>query len=103
METIPLTQLELNTTGRIKEIRCNSSIKRRLLDLGFIPNTPITPIMKSIAGDPIAYEIRNIIVAIRAQDAVKILVSKWAIWNKGTHNSFQKWNELCVPLFQLII
>ena len=79
METIPLTQLELNTTGRIKEIRCNSSIKRRLLDLGFIPNTPITPIMKSIAGDPIAYEIRNIIVAIRAQDADKILVSKWAI------------------------
>ena len=86
METIPLTQLELNTTGRIKEIRCNSSIKRRLLDLGFIRNTPITPIMKSIAGDPIAYEIRNIIVAIRAQDADKILVSRW--------------NKLCVPLFQ---
>ena len=77
METIkavPLTKLELNTTGIIKEIRCNSSIKRRLLDLGFVPNTPITPIIKSIAGDPIAYEIRNIIVAIRKQDADKILV-----------------------------
>ena len=77
METtkiLPLTKLGLNITGRIKEIRCNSSIKRRLLYLGFIPNTPITPILKSIAGDPIAYEIRNIIVAIRKQDADKILV-----------------------------
>ena len=74
METIPLTKLELGSTGRIKEISCNENIKRRLLDLGLIPNTPITPIMKSIAGDPIAYEVRNIILAIRKQDADKIIV-----------------------------
>ena len=74
METMPLTKLELGTTGRIKEINCNESIKRRLLDLGLIPNTPITPIMKSIAGDPIAYEVRNIILAIRKQDADNIIV-----------------------------
>ena len=74
METMPLTKLELGTTGRIKEINCNESIKRRLLDLGLIPNTHITPIMKSIAGDSIAYEVRNIILAIRKQDADKIIV-----------------------------
>ena len=74
METIPLTKLSLNTSGFIKEINCNNSIKRRLLDLGLIPNTEITPIMKSVAGDPIAYEVRNIILAIRKQDANKIVV-----------------------------
>ena len=31
METIPLTKLELNTSGFIKEINCKGSIKRRLL------------------------------------------------------------------------
>ena len=74
METIPLTKLELHSTGIIKEINCKSNIKRRLLDLGLIPNTSITPIMQSISGDPIAYEVRNIILAIRHQDAKKILV-----------------------------
>lgn len=74
METMPLTKLNLNQIGYIKEINCNDSIKRRLLDLGLIANTKITPIMKSITGDPIAYEVRNIILAIRKQDAEKIIV-----------------------------
>lgn len=74
METIPLTKLKLNQTGIIKEINCKNSIKRRLLDLGLIPSTPITPIMQSLSGDPIAYEVRNIILAIRKEDASKILV-----------------------------
>lgn len=75
MKTIPLTKLKLNQTGFIKEINCKSSIKRRLLDLGLVPSTSITPIMQSISGDPIAYEIRNIILAIRKEDASKIIVS----------------------------
>lgn len=74
METIPLTKLKLNQTGIIKGINCKNSIKRRLLDLGLIPSTPITPIMQSLSGDPIAYEVRNIILAIRKEDASKILV-----------------------------
>lgn len=74
MKTIPLTKLKLHSTGTIKEINCKNNIKRRLLDLGLIPNTPIIPIIQSISGDPIAYEVRNIILAIRKQDADKIIV-----------------------------
>lgn len=72
--TIPLTELELNITGIIREINCEASVKRRLFDLGLIPTTKITPIFCSLAGDPIAYEVRNIILAIRKQDAEKIMV-----------------------------
>lgn len=75
METIPLTKLELNTSGFIKEINCKGSIKRRLLDLGLVPNTKIVPVLKSVTGDPIAYEVRNIILAIRKQDADKIMIN----------------------------
>ena len=39
MENIPLTQLELNEPGFIKEIKCKHSIKRRLFDLRLVPNT----------------------------------------------------------------
>ena len=59
--------------GIIKEVNCNN-IKRRLFDLGFIPNTEITPIFKSVFSEPTAYLIRNIIIALRSEDAEKILV-----------------------------
>lgn len=74
MQIIPLSNLKLNSTGVIKEINCKSNIKRRLLDLGLIPNTEITPIIESVSGDPMAYEVRNIILAIRKEDSDKILV-----------------------------
>ena len=74
MSSMPLTKLRLNQTGIIKEINCKASVKRRLFDLGLIPNTDITPILESIAGDPVAYEVRNIILAIRKEDADKIIV-----------------------------
>ena len=74
METTALSQLKINQSGFIKDLNCNDSIKRRLLDLGLIPSTKITPILTSFSGDPIAYEVRNIILAIRKQDADKISV-----------------------------
>ena len=69
----PLSKLGIGKTGIIKEIKCNN-IKRRLYDLGFIPNTPITPIFRSIFNDPSAYNVRNITIALRNADADKILV-----------------------------
>ena len=74
METISLSKLKMNTIGYIKEINCEESVKRRFLDLGLIPNTKIEPILASITGDPIAYEVRNIVLAIRTQDADNIVV-----------------------------
>ena len=71
---IPLTNLKINSTAKINYINCSSNINRRLLDLGIIPNTPITPVFKSIGGDPIAYEIRDTVLAIRNQDAKNIFV-----------------------------
>lgn len=71
---IPLTELKINTTAKIDHINCEEHIKRRFLDLGIIPETPITPVFKSIGGDPIAYEIRDTLLAIRHQDAKNIFV-----------------------------
>lgn len=50
------------------------SLKRRLLDLGIINKTKITPILKSPSGDPTAYEIRGTLLAIRKEDAKQILI-----------------------------
>ena len=47
---IPLSKLPINQRGIIVELNCNSSIKRRLLDLGLVPGTYITPVFTSPFG-----------------------------------------------------
>lgn len=64
-----LDKLSLNKCGIIKNVCCNSSIKRRLLDLGLVPGTVITPVFKSPLGEPTAYEFRNTIISIRQEDS----------------------------------
>ena len=73
-KVIPLTDLGINCTAKIDHLDCAEHIKRRFLDLGIIPNTSITPVFKSISGDPIAYEIRDVLLAIRNQDAKNIFI-----------------------------
>ena len=68
--------LKLNETGIVQSLNCNGSLKRRLLDLGIIKGTKITPILKSPSGDPTAFEIRGTLIAIRKEDAELILIQK---------------------------
>lgn len=67
-----LYELPLNTVGIIDNINCNGNIRRRMLDLGLIKGTKITPVFKSPSGDPIAYEIRKTLIAIRKEDSSMI-------------------------------
>lgn len=64
-----LNELPLNTVGIINKINGKENIRRRLLDLGFINGTKITPIFKSPSGDPVAYEIRKTLIALRKEDS----------------------------------
>ncbi len=70
-----LNKLPLGTSAKIINVDCNSNVKRRFLDLGFIKNTNITPILKSPSGDPVAFEIRGTVIAIREEDTKLIKVT----------------------------
>ena len=72
--TITLDKLPLNQKGIIIELNCNLSIKKRLLDLGLIPGSYITPVLKSPFGEPTAFEFRNTIISIRNNDTSLIKV-----------------------------
>ena len=76
MSLITLHDLPINTFGKVHSLNCSSNVKRRLLDLGLIPNTPIKAILKSPFGDPIAYEIRGSIIALRSEDSELIICEK---------------------------
>ena len=53
---------------------CRGPARRRLLDLGVVPGTVVHARMRSAAGDPVAYDIRGALVALRREQAAHILV-----------------------------
>ena len=70
-----LNNLPCFIQGKIFAINCTGTIRRRLLDLGFVPGSFITPILTSPSGDPRAFEIRGTLIAIRKEDAKLISIT----------------------------
>lgn len=71
-----LNKISLNTPVKIESLDCTGSLRRRLLDLGLIKGTIITPVLKSPAGDPTAYSVRGSLIALRQEDSSLIRVTK---------------------------
>lgn len=71
---IPLNLLPIGQKAKVKMLTSNGIMRRRMLDLGLISDTVIEALQKSPAGDPIAYQIRGAVVALRAEEANKIMV-----------------------------
>ena len=69
-----LSDIKVGEEARVTDIRVNGDIKRRLYDIGLIPGTIVKAVMQSPFGEPIAYNIRGSIIAIRKEDTSKILV-----------------------------
>lgn len=54
---------------------CRGPARRRLVDLGVVPGTLIRARMRSAAGDPVAYDVRGALIALRREQAVHIQVA----------------------------
>ncbi len=71
---IPLCQLPIGSFGKVKYLTAEGIVHRRMLDLGLIDDTTVEALTKSPAGDPVAYEIRGAVIALRSEEASKIFV-----------------------------
>ena len=72
--TIKLSQIPHDKTVTVKELKSNGSIRRRLLDLGFIPGNNITPLFSDLTNSITAYSVNGAVIALRCNDADSILV-----------------------------
>lgn len=75
-----LEDARLGETVRVVEISraCQATQRRRLLDLGVVRGTEITPELVSAAGDPVAYRIRGALIALRRRQASWVRVERAA-------------------------
>lgn len=71
---ISLNKLEKGRKGKVMDLISYGDTRRRMLDLGIIVDTIIEALHKSPSGDPTAYQIRGAVIALRKEEANKILI-----------------------------
>ncbi len=69
-----LNQVSSGQSAKIIDINSPDDIKRRLMELGMIRGGVIKPVFSAPAGDPVAYEIKGTLIALRAETASLIKV-----------------------------
>ncbi|MBR5248303.1 MAG: ferrous iron transport protein A [Lachnospiraceae bacterium] len=69
-----LWDMEVGERNRIVEIDCNSALRRRLMELGFVKDGVVLCVGESPLKDPKAYEVRGIVVALRGIEGKEIWV-----------------------------
>ena len=74
IKALPLPDAPLGSTCTVLDIGSGSFMKRRLMDLGLSEGALISPLFESLSGDPRAYNLRGAVIALRSEDAKKIIV-----------------------------
>ncbi|RUM87778.1 MAG: iron transporter [Thermodesulfatator sp.] len=73
---LALDELHTGEEGIIVKVLGNGAFRQRLLEMGFLPGTPIRVIRYAPLEDPVEYEIKGYHVALRHEEAARVLVEK---------------------------
>jgi ferrous iron transport protein A len=57
---------------RITHLNLDGVMRRRLLDLGFVPGAIVEVLRKSPLGDPTAYRVSQTSIALRKEESLRI-------------------------------
>ena len=71
-----LNNVDVGEKCIVREILLDGNIKIRILDLGVIENTKVEVLYRSPFDNPTAYFVRGTVIALRNEDAEKIIVQK---------------------------
>lgn len=73
-----LSDLEIGDKAEVVGIspNCRGQQRRRLMDLGIIPGSQISAIMKSASGDPMGYRVMGTTIGIRKQHADFVFINR---------------------------
>lgn len=66
---IPLSEAKTGSQLFLTRIDVQGILRRRLLDLGFVPQNTVKVLQRSPLGDPIAFRVNNTIIALRKEES----------------------------------
>ncbi|MEL7623737.1 MAG: FeoA family protein [Clostridiales bacterium] len=73
-----LSRLLPGGRGLVRSSALQGSMRRRLQDLGLVEGTLVRCLHQGPSGDPMAYDIRGAVIALRKEDAQHILIEREA-------------------------
>jgi DtxR family Mn-dependent transcriptional regulator len=73
-----LSSLKIGEQAEVLGIspNCRGQQRRRLMDLGIIPGSQISAVMKSASGDPMGYRVMGTTIGIRKQHADQVFIHR---------------------------
>lgn len=77
MNSSSLSEIKVGKKSRVLKIKPQSSIRRRLMDMGIVPRTEVTVIGKAPMGDPIEVLVRGYKLTLRKSEARDVLVQEF--------------------------
>ncbi|HHU43389.1 MAG: FeoA domain-containing protein [Bacillota bacterium] len=69
-----LERLKKGVIGKVIDIKCPNTIKKRLMDMGLCLGAKIEYIGKAPLGDPLLFKVKEILLALRKKVAKDIIV-----------------------------
>ena len=69
-----LSSLKEGQSSVVVGLTADNSIRRRLQDIGLIQGTRVECVQPSPLGDPVAFQIRGAVIALRREDSQHVLV-----------------------------
>jgi ferrous iron transport protein A len=73
-ERLCLRKLNVNQTGIIKSVKAEGELGRRIRDMGLVPNTEVTVVVRAPLKDPVALRLRDFTLSLRNNEADYITV-----------------------------
>ncbi|CAH8710734.1 ferrous iron transport protein A [Paenibacillus thiaminolyticus] len=67
-----LAQADTGSRLRLSRIEVEGVLRRRLLDLGFVPGNTVEVLQRSPLGDPVAFRVNNTTIALRREESTRI-------------------------------
>ena len=73
-----LSSLKIGENAEVLGIspNCRGSQRRRLMDLGIVPGSKVSAVIKSASGDPVGYRILGTTIGIRKQHADQVFINR---------------------------
>ena len=67
-----LSQLPLGARGVVWSVSGAPELRRRLLELGLVPGTPVEAVRRAPLGDPLEIIVRGYALSLRANEAALV-------------------------------
>lgn len=71
-----LAHLEVGESAAVAEVQGDGGVKVRILEMGFVPGTPVRLVKRAPLGDPLQFELRGYHISLRRAEAARVMVTR---------------------------